>query len=126
VKAAAEARSEVTLAIPITLAVVEEGRETGLSASPIGGPHGSPSRSKLEVLGGDAARSKAERPSMGYEIEIVEVSFDGESGDRVEPLTPSQELSLVRSSAGPSSELGATTDLVWPCPVELRKVWFIL
>ena len=33
---------------------------------------------------------------------------------------------MVRSSAGPSSELGATTDLVWPYLEDPRKVRFIL
>ena len=33
---------------------------------------------------------------------------------------------MVRSSAGPSSGSRATTDLVWPCPSNPRKVWFIL
>ena len=37
----------------------------------------------------------------------------------------SKELAVVRSLAGPSSGLGAT-DLVWPCPEDLRKVQFIL
>ena len=64
-------------------------------------------------------------PTVGREIEIVEVSFDGEAGDRVEPTAPSQELAVVRSLAGPSSGLGAT-DLVWPCPEDPRKVRFIL
>ena len=33
---------------------------------------------------------------------------------------------MVRSSTGPSSGLGATTDLVWPCLEDPRKVRFIL
>ena len=33
---------------------------------------------------------------------------------------------MVQSSPGPSSKLGASTDLVWPCPKDPRKVWFIL
>ena len=41
-------------------------------------------------------------------------------------IPPSQELAVVRSVVGPSSGLGATTDLVWPCPGDPRKVWFIL
>ena len=77
------------------------------------------------MLGGDTARPKAERLSAGHEIEIVEVASDGEIGDRVEPMTPSQELAVVQSSAGPSSGLGAT-DLVWPYPEDPRKVRFIL
>ena len=42
---------EVTLAAPPLTVMVEEGRETGLLASPVGGPRGSPSWSDLEVLG---------------------------------------------------------------------------
>ena len=94
--ATAEAGSEVTLAIPPAPTAAEEGRETGLSASPVGGPHGSPSRSKLEVSGGDEARPEAKRLSAGREIEVVEVPSDGEAGDRVEPPAPSQELAVVR------------------------------
>ena len=71
------------------------------------------------------ARLEAERPPAGHEIEIVEVSSNSEAGDKVEPPAPSWELTVVRSSAGPSSELGATY-LVWPCPEDPRKVQFIL
>ena len=39
---ATKAGSEVTLVIPPASAIVEEGRETGLPTSPVGGPHGSP------------------------------------------------------------------------------------
>ena len=115
----------MTLAILPAPAVVEVGRETRIPASSIGGPHGSPSLSELEVLGGDTARREAEGPPVGREIEILEVSFDDEVGDKVEPLAPSQELAVVRSSAGPSIGLGAT-DPVWPYPEDPRKVWFIL
>ena len=47
-----EAASEVSLAAPPPPATVEEERETRLPTSPGGGPHGSPSRSEPEVLGG--------------------------------------------------------------------------
>ena len=66
--------------------------------------------------GGDVARP---------ELEVVEVSSDGEAGDRMEPSAPSWELVVVQSLTRPSSGLGAT-DLVWPCPKDPRKVWFIL
>ena len=33
---------------------------------------------------------------------------------------------MVRSLARLSSGLGVTTDLVWPCPSDLRKVQFII
>ena len=82
-----------------------------------------PSQSR-RCQGGDVARLEAEHPLVGHEIEVVEVSSDGEAGDRVEPAAPSQELVVVQSSAGPSSGLGAT-DLVWPCPEDPRKVRFI-
>ena len=58
---------------------------------------------------------------MGHEIKVVEVSSDGEGGDKVEPSMPSQELVVVQSSAGPSGGLGVT-DLVWPYPEDPRKV----
>ena len=52
----------------------------------------------------------------------------GEAGARLEPpvIPPLQELAVVRSSAGPSSGLEVTHELVWPCPGDLRKAWFIL
>ena len=91
----AEAASEVTLVAPPPPAAAEEERETGLPASPGGGPHGSPSRSKLEVPGGDAAEPEPERLPMPHEIEVVEIPSDGEVGDEVEPLAPSRELAVV-------------------------------
>ena len=65
---------------------------------------------------------------MGHEVEEVEIPYPSEVGTRVELLAipPSQELVVVRSSAGPSSGFGATTDLVWPYPGDPRKVQFIL
>ena len=56
----------------------------------------------------------------------VEIPCPGEVGTRVEPPKLSQELAVVQSLTGPSSGLGATTDLVWPCPEDPRKVRFIL
>ena len=120
-----EAVLEVTLAAPLPPTMAEEVREVGLLASPGGGPHGSPSRSELEVLGGDAIGPEPERLPMAREIMVVEIPSDGEAGDEVEPPTPSQELAMVGSSAGPSSGLRAT-DLVWPCTEDPRKVRFIL
>ena len=55
----AEVVSEVTLAAP-PLAAAEEERETRFPASSSGGLHGSPSRSELEVPGGDAAGMEVE------------------------------------------------------------------
>jgi len=74
------------------------------------------------------ARPEAEHPPMGHGVEIVEIPCSDEAVTRVEPssVPPSQELAVVRSSAGPSSVLGATHDMVWPCPGDPRKVWFIL
>jgi len=70
---------------PPAPAAAKEGRETGLPALPDGGPHGSPSWSKLEVSRGDATRLEVKHLLVGHEIEIVEVSSDGKAGDRVEP-----------------------------------------
>ena len=116
----------MTLATPPPTVMVEERRETRLPASPVGGTHGSPSWSELLRLGGDAARPKVEQPLVGHEVEEVETPYPSEAVIGVEPSTPSQELAVVRSLAGPSDGLGATTDLVWPCPSDLRKAWFIL
>ena len=85
----AEVASKVTLAAPPPPIAVEEERETGLPASLGGGPHGSPSRSELEVLGGDAARMESECLSMAHETGVVEIPSDGEAGDEVEPPVPS-------------------------------------
>ena len=83
-----------------------------------------PSQSR-RCQGGDVARLEAEHPLVGHEIEVVEVSSNGEAGDMVEPSASSQELVVVQSLAWPSSGLGVI-DLVWPCPEDPRKVWFIL
>ena len=68
------------------------------------------------------AKPKAEQPLAGHEVKVVEIPSLGEVGTRVEPLAipSSQELAVVRSSARPSSGLGATTDLVWPYPGDPR------
>ena len=70
---------------------------------------------------------------MGHGIEVVEIPYSNEAGARVEPpaIQPSQELVVIQSShdaavAGSSNGLGATHDLVWPCPSDLRKARFIL
>ena len=55
-----EARLEVTLAFPPPLVVEEERRETGLTISPDGGAHGSPTWSELEGSGGAATRPEVE------------------------------------------------------------------
>ena len=79
------------------------------------------------------ARPEAEHPSMGHEVEIVEIPCSGEAGARVEPpaISPSQELAVVQSSddvaaAGSSSGFGATREVVWPYPSDPRKAQFIL
>jgi hypothetical protein len=77
----AEDTMEVTLATPLTPAAVEEGRETGLPASPDGGPHSSSSWLEPEVSWGDAAWLEAECPPVGHEIKVVEVSSDGKACD---------------------------------------------
>ena len=63
----------------------------------------------------------------------MEIPCSSEAGTMVDPLAipPSQELAVVRSprdvaAAGSSSGLGVTHELVWPCPDDPRKAWFIL
>ena len=55
----------------------------------------------------------------------MEIPSDDEADDEVEPPMLSWELAVVRSKAGPSSGL-EETDLVWPCPEDPTKVWFVL
>ena len=64
---------------------------------------------------------------------MADIPFDGEEDTRMGPpsILPSQELVMIRSSldttmAGSSSGLGATCELVWPCPGEPGKARFIL
>lgn len=121
----AEAASEVSLAAPPPPAAAEEERETGLPALPGGGLHDSPSRSALVVLGGDVAGMEPERPSVARETEVVEITFDDEADDEVEPPMLLWEMVVVRSGAGPFSGL-KETDLEWPCPEDPTKVWFVL
>ena len=128
-----EAGLEVNLVIPHTPGAVEERRETGLPTTPGGGTHGSPSWSELEVLGGDIARPEAEHPPMGCGVKVAEIPCSGEAGARVEPpvVPPPQELAVIRSvhdvaAARSSSRLGATHELVWPCPGDPRKARFVL
>ena len=121
----AEAALEVSLAALPPPAAAKEERETRLPALPGGGPHGSPSRSELEVPGGDAAKTELDRLPVAYETKVVGIPSDDEVGDEVKLPTPSQELVVVWSEAGPSSGL-EETDLVWPCPEDPTKVWFVL
>ena len=69
--------------------MVEEERETGLPASPGEGQHDSPSRSELEVLGGDAVGPEPKCLPVAHEIDVVEIPSDGEAGDEVELPMPS-------------------------------------
>jgi len=131
--ATVEARSEVTLAILPAPTVVEEGRQTGLPALLGRGTHSSPSWSELEVSGGGAARLEAKHLPAVHGVEVAEIPYSGEAGTRVEPpaISPSHELAVIRSLhdatvAGSSSRLGATHDLVWPCPSDSRKARFVL
>ena len=87
--AAAEAASVVTLVAPAPPATVKEERETGLPASPGAWPHGSHSRSELEVPGEDTAGPEPEHLPVAREIEVVEIPSNGEAGDKVEPPAPS-------------------------------------
>ena len=65
------------------------------------------------------ARPEAEHPLAGHMVEEVEIPYSGEAGTRVEPLAIplSQELAMVRSSAGPSSGLGGPVTWCGPAPV---------
>ena len=56
----AEARSEVTLAVPPPPVIEAERRETRLPVSPGGGAHGSSTWSELEGSGGATVRPKVE------------------------------------------------------------------
>ena len=58
----------------------------------------------------------------------MELPCSGVVGTRVEPaaIPTSQELVMVRSSAGPSSGFGVTHELVWPGLSDPRKARFIL
>ena len=65
---------------------------------------------------------------VGHGVLAVDIPFDGKEDTGVEPpaIPPSQELVMIRSSLdtvmdGSSSGLGATHDLVWPCPGEPGK-----
>jgi len=83
--AIAEARSEVTLAIPPAPAMVEERRETRLPTSTGEGTHGLPSWLELEVSKGNVARPKAEHPPASHRVEVMEIPCSSEVGTRVEP-----------------------------------------
>ena len=113
----AKAILEVSLAPPPPPAAAEEERETGLPALP--------SWSALVVSRGDVARTEPECLSVARETEVVEITSDNEADDEVEPSVLSRELVVVRSKAGPSSEL-EETDLEWPCLEDPSKVRFIL
>ena len=63
----------------------------------------------------------------------MEIPYSSEAGTGVEPpaILPSQELVMIWSShdiamAGSSSGSGVTHELVWPCPGDPRKAWFVL
>ena len=64
---------------------------------------------------------------------MVEIPCSGKAGTGVVPpaIPPLRELVMIRSShdttmAGSSSGSGATRELVWPCPGEPGKAWFVL
>jgi len=129
----AEARSEVTLVVPPPTVAEEMRRETRLPASPSGGVHGSPAWSELEGSRGTAARPEVAHPPVGHGALAVEIPLSGQEDTRVEPpaILPSRELVMIQSShdttmVGSSSGSGATHELVWPCPGEPRKAWFML
>ena len=55
----------------------------------------------------------------------MEITSGDEADDEVELPVLSRDLAMVRSKAGPSNER-EETDLVWPCPEDPMKVWFVL
>ena len=80
------------------------------------------------MSGGDAARPEVEHPPAGRRVKVVEISCSGEVGAGVESpaIPPLQEVAVVRSShdvatAGSSSGLGVTRELVWPYLDDMRK-----
>ena len=81
----AKASPEVSLVVLPPPATAEEEREAELPASPGEGPHGSPSRSELEVPEGDEAGTESERLPVACETEVVEIPSDDEADDEVEP-----------------------------------------
>jgi len=76
----------------------------------------------------DVSRPEVEHPPVGRGVEEAEIPYPSEVGTRVEPpaIPPLHELAVVWSSARPSSGSGVTHELVWPCPSDPRKAWFIL
>ena len=64
---------------------------------------------------------------------MVDIPFDGEKDTGVEPpaIPLSRELVMIRLSldttmVGSFGGSGVTHELVWPCPGELGKAWFVL
>ena len=128
-----EAGLEVTLVVPPLLVAEEERRETELPVSSGEGEHGSPAWSELVGSGGAMAKTKVEQPPVSRGVLVADIPFDGEEDTGVEPpaIPPSWELVMIRSSldttmAGSSSRSGATREMVWPCPGEPGKAWFVL
>ena len=79
------------------------------------------------------ARPEVEQPPVSHGVLAVDIPFDGEEDTGVEApaIPPSRELVMIRSShdtamAGSSNGLGATHELVWPCPGEPGKTRFVL
>jgi len=80
-----EARSEVTLMVPPPLVVEADKRETTLPVSPYRGAHGSPTWSELEGARGAMARPEVEQPPVSHGVLVVDIPFDGEEDNGVEP-----------------------------------------
>ena len=79
------------------------------------------------------ARLKVVHLPVGHGVLKVDIPFSSEEDTRVELLAilSSWELVMIRSlhdiaMAGSSSGLGATHELVWPCPGVLGKAQFVL
>ena len=113
----AEVGSEVTLVVPPPIVVEGERRETGLPASLNEEAHDSPAWSELKVSGGTTARLEVVHPPVSHRVLAV-------------AIPPSRELVIIRSlhdtiMARSSSRSGVTCELVWPCPDEPGKAWFV-
>ena len=96
-----EASPVVSLTAPPPRVMAEEEKETETPASPGRGLHGSPSWSELKAPRENAAKTELERPAAVHITEVVDIPSDDEANDMVELPVSSQELTVVRSKAGP-------------------------
>ena len=64
------------------------------------------------------ARPEVVQPPMGHGVLVVAIPLSRE----LVMIWSSHDTAMARSSSGS----GATRELVWPCPGEPRKAWFVL